>query len=120
MPGGENDVAIRDLPLARLATDLADRLRHAGEIAEVIAGEQAAAGIHRNAAAGSDGAGCHEGAALAFLAEAVVLELEQHLGGEAVVELHAVDIFEPQARLPEGLLLGARHRHVSEILLVPP
>src|ERR1700730_18112532 len=91
VPGRHDDVAILDLPLARLAANLADRLRHAGEIAEVIAGEQAPAGIDRNAAAGSDGARFHESAAFAFLAEAVILELEQYFGGEAVVELHAVD-----------------------------
>src|SRR5450432_2351730 len=87
VPGGHDDIAILDLPLAGLAAKLADRLRHAGEIAQMIAGEQATAGIDRNAAAGPDRARFHESAALAFLAEAVILELEQHLGGEAVVEL---------------------------------
>ena len=115
-----NDVAVLDLPLAGLAAQLADRFRHAGEIAEVIAGEQAAAGVDRDAAAGPDGARFHERAALALLAEAVVLELEQHLGGEAVVELAAVDVVERERRLSERLLLGARHRHVGEILLLPP
>ena len=81
-----------------LAAQLADRLGHAGQIAEVIAGEQAAAGVDRDAAAGADRARLHEGAALAFLAEAVVLDLEQHLGGEAVVELRAVDVLERRCR----------------------
>src|SRR5712675_2390399 len=92
MPGGHYDVAILDLPRAGLASELADRFRHAGEIAQMIAGEQTAAGIHRDTAAGSDGARFHKRAAFAFLAEAVILELKQHLGGEAVVELHAIDV----------------------------
>src|SRR5262249_5365026 len=69
---------------------------------------------------GADGARFDERAALALLAEAIVLELEQHFGGEAVVELYAVDILEIERGLPESLLLGARHRHVGEILLLPP
>src|SRR5499426_731403 len=88
----QNDVAVLDLALARVAAQLPDRFCHAGEVAEVIAGEQAPAGIDWNAAAWSDGAGFDERPALAFLAEAIVLELEQHLGGEAVVELAAVDV----------------------------
>src|SRR5882757_5743913 len=79
MSRGENDVAVLDLPLAGVTAQLADRFRHAGEIAEVIAGEEPAAGVDRNAAARRHGAGLDEGTALAFLAEAIVLELEQHL-----------------------------------------
>src|SRR5215510_15660349 len=77
----QNDVAVLDLALARLAAQLPDRFCHAGEVAKVIAGEQSPAGVDRNAPARSDGAGFDERPALAFLAEAVVLELEQHLGG---------------------------------------
>src|SRR5260370_23035785 len=120
MPGRHGDVAVLDLPLAGLAAQLPDRLRHAGEIAQMVAGEQAAAGIDRNAAARPDGARLHASPALALLAEAVILELKQHLGGEAVVKLPAIDVGELQTGLAEGLLLGARPRHAGELLLVPP
>src|SRR5262245_55344660 len=103
MSRGEDDVGVLDLPFARLTAQLPDRFRHAGEVAEVIAGEQAAAGIDRNAAVATDGAGFHERAALALFAEAVVLELEQDLGGEAVVELAAVDVVEGERSLAERL-----------------
>src|SRR5437773_12385022 len=76
---GQNDVAVLALPLAGVAAQLPDRFRHAGEVAEVIAGEQAAAGVDRDAPAGADRARLDEGTALPFLAEAVVLELEQDL-----------------------------------------
>src|SRR3954451_17753319 len=99
MSRGQNDVAVLDLVLAGLAAQLPDRFRHAGEIAEVVAGEQAPAGVDRDAAARTDGTGFNKRTALAFLAEAVVLELEQHLGGETVVELAAVDVVERERGL---------------------
>ena len=43
----------------------------------MIAGEQAAAGVDRNAAAGAHGTRLDERTALAFLAEAVILELRE-------------------------------------------
>src|SRR5258707_4013965 len=101
MSRGQYDVAILDLAFAAVAAQLADRLGHAGEIAEVIAGEQSAAGFDGNAAAGRDGAGVAERPALAFLAEAVILQLEQHLRREAVVELAAVDVVERERGLAE-------------------
>src|SRR5215813_9188314 len=91
---GQNDIAVLDLPLARFTAQLPDRFRHAGKVAEVIAGEQATAGVDRNAAARSHGARLHERSALAFLAEAVVLELEQNLRGEAIIKLAAVNVLE--------------------------
>src|SRR6266705_1202791 len=87
MSRGQDDVAAFDLVFAGFVAQLADRFRHAGEIAEVVAGEQPATGIDRNAAARSDRAGRDKWAALAFLAEAVVLELEQHFSGKAIIEL---------------------------------
>src|SRR5262245_52920591 len=120
MSRGQNDVAVLDLALAGLAAQLADRFRHTGEIAAVIPGEQSAAGVDRYAAARAHGARLDERPALAFRAEAVILELEQHLGREAVVELAAVDVVERERGLTERLLLGARHRHMGEVLLVPP
>src|SRR5262245_10499098 len=120
MSRGQDDIAILDLVFAGFAAQLTDRFSHAGEIAEVIAGQKPAAGIDRNTAVRTDRARCHERAALAFFAESIVLELEQHFGSETVVELTAVDIIERERRLAEGLLLGARHRHMGEILLLPP
>src|SRR5207249_10816986 len=111
--GGENDIAVLDLPLARLAAKLADRLNHAGEVAEVVAGEQAPAGVDRHAAAGADAPGLHEGPALALLAEALVLELGPHPGGEAIVELHAIDVGERERGPPACLLPGRVHPHVG-------
>ena len=57
----------------------------------------AARGVGRQASAHAQRAGCDETAALAFLAEAVVLELRQHHVGEAVVDLRGVDIVEARA-----------------------
>src|SRR5262245_55873569 len=120
MARGQHDVAVPDLAITRLPAQLPDRFRHAGEVAEVIAGEQAPAGVDRDAAARTDGTGFDERPALAFLAEAIVLELEQHFSREAVIELAAVNVVERERRLPERLVARARHRHVGEVLLLPP
>src|SRR4051794_14736811 len=120
MSRGQNDVAVLDLVFAGVSAQLADRFSHAGEVAEVIAGEQSAAGIDRNAAARPHGTGFHKRATLAFLAEAVVLELEQHFGRKAVIEFASVHIVEREPGLAESLLLGARHGHMGEVLLLPP
>src|SRR5262249_6540123 len=80
----------------------------------VIGGGQAPAGVDRDAAARTDGTGFDERPALAFLAEAIVLELEQHFSREAVIELAAVNVVERERRLPERLVARARHRHVGE------
>src|SRR5262249_48853335 len=120
MSRGQDDVAVLDLTLPCLPAQLADRFRHAGEIAEVIAGEQAAAGVDWNAATGGDGSRLDERTALTLLAEAIVLELKQHFGGEAVVKLAAVDIVERKCSLAKRLIPRARHRHVGEVLLLPP
>src|SRR3954471_23539306 len=89
MAGGDDDLAIIHLTRAALTAQLAHRFRQSGEIAQMIAREQPAAGIDRNGAAGGHVSRLHEGTALAFLAEAVILGLEQHFGGEAVIELDA-------------------------------
>src|SRR5262245_18044162 len=120
MSRGQDDVAVLDLTLPCLPAQLSDRFCHAGEIAEVIAGEKAAAGVDRDAAAGANGARLDKRTALAFLAEAVVLELKQHLGAEAVVELATVDIIVRERGLAKGLVPRARHCHVGKILLLPP
>src|SRR5262249_1683479 len=114
------DVAVLDLSLARLPAQLTNRFSHAGQVAEVVTGEQAAAGIDRDAAAGPDRAALDKRAALALFAPAVVFELEQNLAGKAVIKLRAIDVVEFEPSLPERLFLGAQDRHVGEILLLPP
>src|SRR5262249_13138520 len=115
MSRGQDDVAVVDLTLPCLPAQLSDRFRHAGEIAEVIAGEQAAAGVDRGAAARTYCARLDKRTALAFLAEAVVLELKQHLGGEAVVELATIDIVERERGLAKRLVPRPPHPPVRNI-----
>src|SRR6516162_538277 len=113
-------VAVLDLSFARLAAQLTNRFGHAGQVAEVVTGEQAAAGIDRYAAARPDRAARDKRAAFALFAPAVVFELEQNLAGKTVVELRAIDFVEPEPCLPERLFLSAPNRHVGEIFLLPP
>src|SRR4029453_13996110 len=115
VPRCHDDIAILDLPLARLLADLTNGFGHAGEVAEVIAGEQTPAGVDRDAAARPHGARFDERAPFTLLEETVILELKQNLSGEAVVELCAIDIVECEGRLSEGLLLGRLHGHMSEV-----
>src|ERR1051326_2868416 len=103
MAGGDDDVAIGNLARPRLAAQLQYRFRQAGEIAQMIAGQKPAGGVDRNAAPRRDMAGFDEGAALAFRAEAIILDLKQHLGGEAVVELRAIDVAKFDSGLGKGL-----------------
>src|SRR5262249_13567325 len=93
------DLGSRDLPVAGLAAELADRL---GEVAEAgvhaAAGQLAAQGVERQLAAERDApAPVDERAGLAGPAEAQGLEPPDGLDGEPVVELGHVDVGRAQA-----------------------
>src|SRR5262249_62030513 len=103
----QHDVALVVPCFPRLAAQLTDRFSHAGQIAEVITGEQAATGIDRDAAVGPDRGALDKRATFALFAPAVVFELKEDFAGEAVIELRAIDVGEPEPGLPERLLLGA-------------
>src|SRR5215469_13134457 len=106
MAGGEDDIAVLDLPLAAFPAQLAHRFCEAREVAKMIAGQQSARGIDWDRAAGPDCAGFHEWTALALFAPSVVFHLEQDLAGKAIVELGAIDVFKCDVSLSESLRLG--------------
>src|SRR5215467_723880 len=88
---GNREIAILDLHLRmRLPTQLPDRLDdlgHAAAIDGMIAAEPAAIGVERQFADARDQIAVgDELAALAFLAEAEILDLHQDRDGEAVVD----------------------------------
>src|SRR5258708_1014458 len=79
-----------------------DDLRHAAAVDRMIAAETAAVGVERQLAdAGNQVAVGDELAALAFPAEAEVLELHQHRDGKAIVDRGVFDILRGHAGLFE-------------------
>ena len=81
-------------------------------------GQQAAVRVDRQLAAEPDGAALDEGAALALLAEAEILQLAHHDVGEAIVDLGDVDVVRRDAGHRERLGRGlgdAEPRHVGSL-----
>ena len=95
----------------RLAAQLAHRLDHLGDAAavgRVVVAQAAAIGVERQLAAARDQVAVgDEAAALALLAEAEVLDLQQHGDREAVVDRRVLDV----ARLHAGFGERRRARH---------
>src|ERR1700759_2551860 len=94
---GEGEVAIWDLDLRMCftpqLTHRLDDLGHAAAVDGVVAAETAAVGVERQLAdAGNEITVGDELAALAFLAEAEILELHQYRDGEAVIDRGVFDI----------------------------
>ena len=85
------------LPRSGFAAKLLHRLDHVVEAMDVAFGQEAAMGIERQRAVARDASALHEGAALAFLAEAQAFELHEDAVGEAVVDLGDVDVLRPHA-----------------------
>src|SRR5262245_41210993 len=91
---------------------------HAG----MAARESAAVGVERQAPAAPQVALRDEGAALALLAEAGILEQHEHGDREAVVELDGVDVARAQPRARERLGRthgGRRSRVIAHLADVP-
>ena len=102
---GHRHLGALDLALAALAAQLAHRLGDEEHAVHARVGEReaAAVGVHgQRAAARAERPLGGEGAALALLAEAEVLEVEQRGDGEAVVAHEDVDVGGRQAGHGEG------------------
>ena len=108
---GVLDLALRRIGVAHLARAF-DDLQHA---LDMRFRQLAARGVGRQPPAHAQRARCNERAALAFLAEAVILKLREHHVGEAVVDLRGIDVGGSDARHPVRCLaavLGRRRHHV--------
>src|SRR5438445_13784117 len=117
---GDGEIAIFDLHLRMgLAAQLPDRLDdlgHAAAIDRMVAAQAAAIGVERQLADTRDQIAVgDELAALAFLAEAEVLELHQHGNGEAVVDRGVFDVLWRDAGLLECTRAGPDSGGVSEV-----
>src|SRR5438105_10832340 len=74
-------------------------------------------GVDGETAVGTEMMLGEEASPLPLLAPAVILDLEQHLGGEAIVELGNVDIRKRNAGLRKCLVARASNRKPRELLL---
>src|SRR5216684_1993072 len=96
--------------------DSLDDLCHAAAVDGMIAAEPAAVGIERQFAdAGNQVAVGDELAALAFLAEAEILDLHQDGDGEAVVDRGVFDVLGRDTGFFEGARPGPDAGGISEI-----
>src|SRR5262249_42130825 len=116
--GDQADLGAVDLAGARaahLARGLGDEL----EAVDVGFGEIAAAGVDRQLAVRPfDAPARDELAALAPLAEAVVLYAHQDLAGEVLVDLGDVDVFRRDTRAREEVRSGFLEVRAEEVWLV--
>src|SRR5436305_11546762 len=117
---GDREIAVRYLHFwMRFAAQLPDRLEdfcHAAAVDGVVRTKPAAVGVERQLAdTRNQVAVGDELAALAFLAEADVLELHQHGDGEAVIDLGVFDDLRCDARFVERARAGPDTRGVSEL-----
>ena len=115
MPRNQGHPGVGHLALPRLAAKLANGFDHVEHPAAVAFGEQAAAGVDGQAAPRTDAPPLDESAALALLAEAVILELEQDDDGEAVVEKGEVNISRAEASLSKSGRARTRGRKRVEM-----
>src|SRR5690606_16598470 len=103
VPRGDGDCDIRHLAVSAFAAHLDHGFRHRGDVAQVVRGQQAAAGVELDLAVRTDHAGrLDHRATFANPAIAIAFDLHQHLGGEAIVELGHVDVGQGDSRLAEG------------------
>src|SRR5216683_1509369 len=110
-----DEAAIPDLALAAFAAYLADRFHLVRPALHVGLRQMAAGGVHRQLAPQRDAVLRHEAADIAAAAVAVALERQGNVAGEAVVDLHRVDIFRTEAGHVEDLLGAALFRWAIEI-----
>src|SRR5258708_1091485 len=74
---------------------------------------------YRQRTAKADAPARDEGATLALLAEAEILELDNHGDGEAVIELGDIDIGRRQPALSEGGTAGLDRAGLGDALVFP-
>ena len=112
----ERDLGARDLR-RRVASQLPDRFGHQEEAvhARMRVGETTAVGVHREVPARRDAAVLHVVAAFALLAEAEVLEEEDHVDRERVVQLGHVDVVGPEPGHGERPSAGVHRGRGGEV-----
>ena len=117
--GHEGAVAVGDLGRARAAHDLAGGIAdvvHSARQSRLAETELAAGGVEREVAAEGEVVAGDELHALALLAEAGVLQRQQHGDGVAVIDRHHVHLLAAQIGHGEGGIGGRRDRGVQKIL----
>src|SRR5690606_41792834 len=114
--GGEADPGAFDLPVARLAAQVRGdfvRVGDAGRADRVALGQQASGDVDRDLALAPRGSGVDEVTGPARLAQPQVVVVDQLRGGEAVVQLHQIEVVRPQSRFLVGRIGGVAGERVD-------